>query len=712
MTQFDPDYSENKMKKHDRMTKILLGGCFTVFVCFACFVGLGIAGYAYYEQSTLDVETAVPTLDRAVIATERAEIAQVSDPTATPALPEVTATEVDEVVVVEETAVPTPIPQLTDIGAPASIDQSPIPVRAINDLNILLGADFPANDYFEASNRLGNYNLEFRTVPGDKYTIGDVQQFFNGDDRIEAELVEITEHAYFWVETSLNIDKADISNAAITFEEEYYESTIEIFGNYWTPGIDQDHHFTVLHLEEGTSGELGRFNSTDEFPRELYSNSNEQELVYLSMEELEVGEELYFGTLVHEMQHLIQWNMDPSETVWVNEGLSQLSELMVGLHTSTVSDYLLAPETPLNRWNYDEPDLYAHYSASYLFLAYFWEQLGDTAVQDLAAHPANGMAGVNQVLSEYMPDVSLTQFIGNWAAANYLDDIFAGLDYYYDTLDFKKPTFIDVVDSSFYETETAVEQFSVHYYDMLDLRGPVQIKFAGNTVQKLIDSTPNSGEQMWFAPPIDELNAQLTASFDLSTVSSATLEYAIWYDLEEDYDFAYVSISTDNGATWDILLTEESSAGDYGPAYNGTSDSKTGWVDQSISLNEYTGNTVLIRFEVLTDSDITNRGVAIDDISIPELNNYKSTVEDGTEGWQAQGFVPIGTQLPQQWSVQLIQDGPEPTVETLPLDTYNQAVLDVEIGKGGAVLVIVPTTPFTRESANYWLQVESVGLEQ
>ena len=407
--------------------------------------------------------------------------------------------------------------------------------------------------------------------------------------------------------------------------------------------------------------------------------------------------------------NLIQWHQDPSEALWVNEGLSQLSEIMVGLYTADTRDYLLDPDTPLNTWNFDEPEVYAHYSASYLFMVYFWEQLGDTAVQELARHPANGMAGVSQMLSEYMPEVSLTEFVGNWAAANFIDDVVTGLDYYYDSLDFRKPTYIEVADALPFSYEGALNQFGVHYIDLLDLRGPVQIKFAGDTVQTLTTAPPASGSQMWFAPPVDEMNAQLTASFDLTAVSSATLEYDIWYQLEKDYDYAYVSISTDNGATWDILITENSDAGEFGPAYNGDSSdlTKTGWTRESISLNEYTGQIVLIRFEVLTDSDITEKGVALDNISIPELNGYLTTVEDGGAGWQVQGFVPVGHEIPQQWSVQLIQDGPEPKIVPIELDEFNQAILDVEIGKGGAVLVIVPTTPFTRENANYWVAIES-----
>ena len=37
-------------------------------------------------------------------------------------------------------------------------------------------------------------------------------------------------------------------------------------------------------------------------------------MLYLNMGNLTVGEDLYYGTLVHEFQHLAQWNVDGNET--------------------------------------------------------------------------------------------------------------------------------------------------------------------------------------------------------------------------------------------------------------------------------------------------------------------------------------------------------------------------------------------------------------
>jgi len=51
----------------------------------------------------------------------------------------------------------------------------------------------------------------------------------------------------------------------------------------------------------------------------------------------------------------------------------------------------------------------------------------------------------------------------------------------------------------------------------------------------------------------DESDMSLSQTFDLSQVKgSAKLTFKTWYDLEEDYDYVYISTSND-GEHWQIL---------------------------------------------------------------------------------------------------------------------------------------------------------------
>ncbi|VAW29930.1 hypothetical protein MNBD_CHLOROFLEXI01-2167 [hydrothermal vent metagenome] len=703
---------------NSRRTLFVLGGCLAIFLCMGCFtLGLGYYAWTQYSDEILsefatatperrnDNSEATPTREssggREGAITPTAAIAEVA--TLTPSAP--------ATVTPEPSATILPSNEVIDAVIPAEIEQQPLPIRAEADLDLLYTSYYPEHDYFETAVRLGQEDLGARTVTGGQYTIGDTQEFYNGDDQIDATLALATENVYFWVEDGLDLNQAELTAVADRFENEFYPQLIRLFGELWTPGIDGDPRFSVLHAKNGIDEELGRFSSEDEFPKSLYRTSNEQELIYLNMGELSLGSDLYFGTLVHEVQHLIQWYVDPSETVWLNEGLSQLAEIYLGFDdTAPSEDYLEQPGTQLNSWDYEDEQVYAHYAGAYLFSVYLWEQLGDEAIQELVRHPANGMAAVWAILQGYRPDSSVEQFTAAWAAANYLDNEGAERPYYYQSLRIQQPDITAKIDNNeSLERLEEMSQFGVHYIDLNDLRGDTTITFAGDTAVNLIGAPPRSGEQMWYAPGVDDMNAQLTATFDLTGVSQATLKYAVWYELEEDYDYAYLSVSADGGQTWEILQPSHYSSGEYGPAYNGRStnrnDAIDGWLKESVSLNSYVGQQIQIRFDVLTDGGITERGFAIDDIAIPELG-YETNVESGADGWQADGFVQTGWQIPQRWSVLLIEDGPRPVVTPLLLNQHNQLSQTLPIGKGGGVLVIMPQTPFTSETATYWLTIE------
>jgi hypothetical protein len=181
--------------------------------------------------------------------------------------------------------------------------------------------------------------------------------------------------------------------------------------------------------------------------------------------------------------------------------------------------------------------------------------------------------------------------------------------------------------------------------------------------------------------------------------------------LEEDFDFAYLSASTDGGQNWRLLVPDHATPGEYGPSYNGRSqderDNADGWVEESISLNSYLGQEVWLRFEVMTDPAVTGQGFAIDDINIVELG-YSTDVEGGADGWQPEGFVQSGWLLPQLWHLRLMRTTDIGAIEVIPLtlSEQNQGQWTVDLGRDGGILMITPTTPFTEESTAYWLVVE------
>jgi hypothetical protein len=206
---------------------------------------------------------------------------------------------------------------------------------------------------------------------------------------------------------------------------------------------------------------------------------------------------------------------------------------------------------------------------------------------------------------------------------------------------------------------------------------------------------------------------RLTQVFDFRDVSSPiTFNYKTWYDLEEDYDYVFLEIST-NGKDWRIIRTpsstnENPSGNSYGWGYNGLSGGTGTWIEESVDLSRYAGDQIWIRFDYITDAAVHGEGFLLDDVSIPEIG-YWTGFEDDDGGWIGEGFVRVDNSLPQTYRLALIHMGPEPRVEYLALSNLNELSLDLnsEDDEGYPfVLVVTGTTRFTRQTASYWIELE------
>lgn len=596
---------------------------------------------------------------------------------------------------------PTPSPALTSLGfppIPAAIDQQPPPIRAELDFTRLFTTTLPPLEYFAAAEQLGGRELGERTVPIVPARVGDRTTFHTLDGPREAELIFMDDLAAYWVESGLVLDRVGLLASAERLRAFYYPLLRRNFGQEWRPGVDGDPRFNVLHVYGSPDAhELGYFTDEDQYPRALFAQSNEREMVYLNMSQLEAGTALYEGTLVHEIQHLIQWNLDPNEATWLNEGLSQMAETMAGLDTVAPGPYLEQPYVRLDGWSEAEPDIFAHYAASYLYLSYFWHQAGEAALRELARHPADGLAAVRAVLAGHLPDRTLEAFTGDWAAALYLAGRPVESRYRLaHTGDLGPLFFANRARRLPFETTAVLDQYAIDAVD-LDISGRVVISFAGDTTVPLIDAGPPGGETFWYALPGNSSQARLTAAVDLSGANGASLEFDVWHDLESGYDFAYLSISADGGRTWTMLPPARAAIGPYGPAWSGRSDANGGWRHESIRLDAYAGRPVQLRFDVITDFENVGRGFAVANLAVSQAA--------GQPVWRGEGFVETGRLLPQHWEVRLIQEGEMPAVVPLVLDAGNRAQLAIDLGAEGGALLIMPLTPFTASPADYWIHV-------
>lgn len=550
------------------------------------------------------------------------------------------------------------------------------------------------------------------------YQVGDVETFWfknlaaGRSEQIEARLAVRTAALNLWVQTGARVADADLQAAAAVLEQQVLPTNRAFFGQEWSPGIDGDVRINVLHLKELGGVGIAYFSAADEVVSAINPYSNERELLYVSLKDVKVGDDLYFATIAHELQHLIQWHTDQNEAAWLEEGLSELAVHVNGYPTGREKTYAENPDIPLTNLR-QEPDVIAHhYAASFLFAAYFRDRFGEAATQALVRHPEGSMAGVAAVLADVAPDMTPDALFADWLAASYLQGIGRGTGVYrYDTVSLPPLATTDVGSLPAAGSAT-VSQYGADY---LRIRGaaPVTAVFTGTQQVPAFGAPAHSGQLAWVSYPADKSAMHLTRAFDLRGLDQATLTFWTWYAIEEGWDYAYLAVSADDGRSWQLLETPSTTAANpqgnsFGPGYTGISGGGAApvWVRETADLTPYAGHEILLRFLYITDDAVHDAGFAIDDVAIPELG-FADDAESPDAGWVAAGFVRMTDMLPQRFLALLILPGDEVRVEPLPLDATQRARWHIPLSPANpeAILVIAGLTPFTAAPAAYAYEI-------
>jgi immune inhibitor A len=630
-----------------------------------------------------------------------------------------------------ETPTPEPTPVLTrepvgDVGMETEelLETTVVPVRDLHDLAIRLRglpADTPRTVNPDGS---PDYEIGTRRV----FRVGNVDTFEQFD--VTAVLEYKTEHVYMWVEDGVRFSRRDLRAAADLFEEHTYPTNRAFFGSEWSPGVDNDPHLSILHASGLGNTVAAYYSSREEFISAVLeddyadllesASSNEMEMFYVNMDNAEINGEYYNGTLAHEFQHMIHWHNDRNEETWMNEGFSELASYLNGFNPGGFElVFSMAPDTQLNSWPETPNSTAANYGAAYLFTAYFLDRFGPEATQALVDHPENSFASVEVVMDELHIGLSHEDLFGGWVIANLLDDPeLADGRYGYSRIDVPYFEIATTYRKSDYPVSEGTTLTTVHQYgtDYIELRGkePLEFRFAGSTQIGLVNTKAHSGEYMWWSNRGDDSDMMLTRAFDLSDVSRATLEYWTWYDIEEDWDYAYVEISTDGGKTWEILTTPAGTASNpngnsFGWAYTGRSGDggRAEWIQERLDISAYAGQEVLVRFEYIADDAVNRPGFVLDDVAIPEID-YVSDFEEDGDGWEPAGFIRHANVLSQRWLVQMVLFGPETTVERLELeeDQTGEWVIPLDSRTDRAIVTISGLAPVTTEMASYSYEIE------
>ena len=146
----------------------------------------------------------------------------------------------------------------------------------------------------------------------------------------------------------------------------------------------------------------------------------------------------------------------------------------------------------------------------------------------------------------------------------------------------------------------------------------------------------------------------LTNPISLVGLINPRLTYFTKYDIENDWDYGQIEISTNNGSTWIPLQGQYTNAGTGSfqpngePVYDGT---RTDWVREEISLASYLGSQVKLKFELKTDGSVQRDGWYVDDIGI--LYYSVNSLELTSLTALVEGFYDGSTMIPDTVTVEL-----------------------------------------------------------
>ncbi len=118
--------------------------------------------------------------------------------------------------------------------------------------------------------------------------------------------------------------------------------------------------------------------------------------------------------------------------------------------------------------------------------------------------------------------------------------------------------------------------------------------------------------------PLTLLNpVSLSGAFD------ALLSFDTKWSIEAGYDYAQVLVSSDNGMSWTALCGKYTKSGNGNqalgePLYDGTQST---WVHEQMSLNDFLGQDILIRFQIVSDQFQEQDGFYFDNLRVDLIAN-------------------------------------------------------------------------------------------
>lgn len=143
---------------------------------------------------------------------------------------------------------------------------------------------------------------------------------------------------------------------------------------------------------------------------------------------------------------------------------------------------------------------------------------------------------------------------------------------------------------------------------------------------------PYSGEFFYYSGEGNNLDNTMTREVTLPA-GTVTLTAKVRYDIELDWDYAYLTVNGEPVQT-NLSTDTDPNGQNFGHGITGSTEGE--WVDLTADLSAYAGQTVTLGFRYWTDGAVSEAGFSVDDIAITSLPLDDAETDPG---WTYNGFI-------------------------------------------------------------------------
>ncbi len=349
------------------------------------------------------------------------------------------------------------------------------------------------------------------------------------------------------------------------FENRIYPDLTSLFGEERRPGVDGDYTISVL-FHQMVSGAGGYYRPIDGYLRSQMPLSNEKEMVYLNVSNIESNK--LKELLAHEFVHLITSNQkdrlrNVSEEVWLNEARAEYAPTLLGYNSiysrsyleERVGTFLKTPTDSITEWQGKKED----YGSISLFIHYLVEHYGIEILANSLKSNAIGIPSINAALIEKGFNKTFADIFTDWTIAIAVNDCSLGPEYCYKTNGLNNIrvspdiNFLPLVGRTSLSVTSVIKNWASSWQKFIGGKGTLELEFESLTglnfkIPYLIQGTNGSYSINFLNLSKDQKGKISVPDFagkSLIIIPSLQTKIVGFKGMEATYPFTYVVSTSD-----------------------------------------------------------------------------------------------------------------------------------------------------------------------